>query len=50
MKMGMEVELLSPGMQYSGDSEIAVESVAPKLQQTLCGAIEQERVKFALVG
>ena len=33
-----------------GDSEIAVESVAPKLQQTLCGAVEQERVKFPLVG
>ncbi|HYY31183.1 MAG TPA: hypothetical protein VE860_24805 [Chthoniobacterales bacterium] len=46
----MEVELLSPGMQHRGDSEIAVESVAPKLQQTLCGALEEQRVKSALVG
>jgi hypothetical protein len=34
----MEVELLSSGMQNSADSQIAMESVAPKLQQTLCGA------------
>jgi hypothetical protein len=27
----MEVELLSPGMQYSGDSEIAFESVTSEL-------------------
>jgi hypothetical protein len=46
----MEVELLSPGMQDSGDSQIAVEPVAPKLQQALCGAVEEQRVKSALVG
>jgi hypothetical protein len=42
MKMGMEVEFLSPGMQHGGDSEIAVEAVAPELQQTLCGAVEEQ--------
>jgi hypothetical protein len=46
----MEVELLSPGMQHSGDSEIAPEPVAPKLQQTLCGAVEEQRVKSVRVG
>jgi len=45
----MEVEFLSPGVQHSGDSEIAVESVAPKLQQALCGALKEHRVKSALV-
>jgi hypothetical protein len=33
MKMGMEVEFLSPGMQHGGDSEIAVEAL-PTLLRT----------------
>ena len=46
--MGMEVELLSPGMQNSADSQIPVESVAPKLQQTLCGALEADLPSITL--
>jgi hypothetical protein len=46
----MEVEFLSPCVQHSSNSEIAAESVAPKLQQALCGALEEQRVKSALVG
>jgi hypothetical protein len=48
--MRMKVELLSPGVQDGSDSEIAPEPVASELQQALCGAVEEQRVKSTLVG
>src|SRR2546423_4338234 len=48
--MGMEVELLAPSMQHGGDAEIAPEPIAPELQQTLCGGVEEQRVKSVRVG
>jgi hypothetical protein len=49
VKMGMEVELLSPGMQHGSDSEIAPEPVVSKLQQALCGAVEEQRINLMLI-
>ena len=48
--MGMEVELLSPGMQEGADPQIALESFASKLQQTLGGALEEQGVNSARIG
>src|SRR5689334_18565260 len=50
MQMGMEVELLAPGMWHGGDAQIAPQPVAPERQQALGGTIEEQRVKPVRVG
>ena len=46
----MEVELLTPGVKDSADAQIALEPVAPELEQALGSRIEQQRVKASGIG
>ena len=41
----MEVELLSPGVEGRRNTQIAAQTIATELQQSLGGAVEEQRVK-----
>jgi hypothetical protein len=45
VEMGMEVELLTPGVEHSGEAQITAQAMASELEEGLAGAMEEQRIK-----
>ena len=41
----MEIHLLAPGVQNQAQAQVAAQAVAPKLQEAVRGALEEQRIK-----
>ena len=45
MEVGMEVELLAPGVENGADPQLAAQPLTTELEQALAGAVEEQRIE-----
>src|SRR6266536_3189348 len=49
VQVGMEIHLLAPGVQNQAQAQVAAQAVAPKFQEAVRGALEEQRIKLRRV-